>query len=393
MLRAIILSLALLIGLGTIIPLATNFAEAGHRDLSLYEKKSKPKITKFSKKWWAGYKKRKLRIKETTKVKKKFGLQTKIKLAEKPIGETSLAVAVNPVSKKIVRKKRVAKSKKLATKRKSIRKKRLARKKKFAAKRKYSARKRANSAKYSKKRAAFKKARYTKRRGSKNPRYTKKRIVRNTNSVRIVPAKTNSYFNPIQAAPIQAAPSVSFFQPVVLPTGGIAPRTWMTDEVTPNEMIFKVSDKNGSNLGSASISVVGPAKEEVQIINRRIKMIGGITTTSLRRTVIDQMIEEGGWITNDYQKEIDGQKVYVVEAKSPGEKGVLNSRLFYFTEVDGEIYNVATNSEEKSVELLAVESEKVINSLQNKSEEVEQIKTLENSNAIAANFSNVFVNH
>lgn len=387
MLRAIILSLALLIGLGTIIPLATNFAEAGHKDLSLYEKKSKPKITKFSKKWWVGYNKRKLRIKETAKVKKRFGLQTKIKLAANPaVSAANPSVETSSYSKKIVRKKRAAESKKLATKRKSIRKKRLARKKKFAAKRKYTARKRTNSTKYSKKSGSYKKARYAKSR--KNPRYTKKRIIRKSSGARIIPAASNSYYKPIQPAP-----TASFFQPVVLPTGGIAPRTWMTGEITPSEMIFNVSDTNGLNLGSASISVVGPAKEPVKIINNRIKMIGGITTASLRRTVIDQMIEEGGWITNDYQKEIDGKKVYVVEAKSPGEKGQMNSRLFYFTEVDGEIYNVATNSEEKSVELLAVETEKVINSLQTKTDEAEQIKTLENSNAIAANFANVFVNH
>ena len=382
MLKAVILSLALLIGIGTIIPLATNFAEAGHKDLSLYEKKSKPKIRKFSKKWWGAYNKRKLRGKESAKTKKRFGLKTKIKLASNPAVDTvNPSVKANPASKKIVRKKRLAKSKKMAAKRKSVRKKRL------AAKRKYAARKKTKSAKYAKS-SSYGKVRRAKVRSSKNPKYTKKRIVRKSSGKRIVPAASNSY-----SEPIQTAPAFSFFQPVVLPTGGIAPQTWMTNEITPSEMIFKVSDTNGLNLGSASISVVGPARESVKIINNRIKMIGGITTTSLRRTVIDRMIEEGGWITNDYQKEIDGQKVYVVEAKSPSENGKFNSRLFYFTEVDGEIYNVATNSEEKSVELLAQESEKVINSLQRKTEETDEIKILENSNAIAANFANVFVNH
>jgi hypothetical protein len=38
--------------------------------------------------------------------------------------------------------------------------------------------------------------------------------------------------------------------------------------------------------------------------------------------------------------------------------------MFYFTEVDGRIYNVATNSPVEESERLAEESEKVINSLQ-----------------------------
>jgi len=37
--------------------------------------------------------------------------------------------------------------------------------------------------------------------------------------------------------------------------------------------------------------------------------------------------------------------------------------MFYFTEVDGKIYSVATNSPVQEAERLAEESEKVINSL------------------------------
>jgi len=37
--------------------------------------------------------------------------------------------------------------------------------------------------------------------------------------------------------------------------------------------------------------------------------------------------------------------------------------MFYFTEVDGRIYSVATNSPVQEAERLAEESEKVINSL------------------------------
>ena len=378
MLRAIVLSLALLIGLGTIIPLATNFAEAGHKDLSLYEKKREPRIRKFSKNWWGAYNKRKLRAKKLAKVEKNLRIRRKKNSA-------------TAVSKKIVRRKRISRSKRLTKKRKSAWKGRTAKKKNVAAKRNYTAKKRVKTGKtHTRKPNAYESTRYAKNNSIfRNASYTQKRIVSTPKAERVARISvTENVFS----KQIEPQPTPMFFAPVMLPNGGIAPQTWMTGEVTPGEIKFEVNNSNGFNIGSAAISVVGPTKEEqVKIFNPRITMIGGVMTTSLRRTVIDKMIEVGGWITNDYQKEVDGQKVYVVEAKSPGEKGQLNSRLFYFTEVDGQIYNVATNSNGKSIELLAEESEKVVGSL-HKAEEVETAESIENSNAIAGNFTNVFIN-
>jgi len=78
------------------------------------------------------------------------------------------------------------------------------------------------------------------------------------------------------------------------------------------------------------------------------------------------MIQENGWVVNDYQKQIGGRDVYVVVAQSQSKNGKVQSRMFYFTEVDGRIYNVATNSPVEEAERLAEESEKVINSLQSR---------------------------
>jgi hypothetical protein len=77
------------------------------------------------------------------------------------------------------------------------------------------------------------------------------------------------------------------------------------------------------------------------------------------------MISENGWVVNDFQKEIGGKKVYVVAAQSQSGSRV-NSRMFYFTEVDGRIYSVSTNSSSDSAERIAAESEKVIYSLQSR---------------------------
>ena len=83
-------------------------------------------------------------------------------------------------------------------------------------------------------------------------------------------------------------------------------------------------------------------------------------------------LELNGWVVNDFQKEIGGKNVYVVVAQSQANGGRVNSRMFYFTEVDGRIYSVATNSQAEAAERVADESEKVIFSLQNRVRPVQQ---------------------
>lgn len=158
--------------------------------------------------------------------------------------------------------------------------------------------------------------------------------------------------------------------PALLPSGEAAPSGWKRDQSTAGELQFRVDNGSGMQVGSASISVVGPAMGETNDAGRN-KTLGGVPTTSLRREVINRMIRENGWVVNDYQKEIGGKTVYVVVAQSQSGARV-NSRLFYFTEVDGRIYSVATNSPADAAERLAEESEKVVNSLQNRSRSVQQ---------------------
>jgi hypothetical protein len=149
----------------------------------------------------------------------------------------------------------------------------------------------------------------------------------------------------------------------VLPSGAPAPSGWRPSQASPAELQFRVDNSAGEQVGSASISVVGPA---VNGSNAGYKSVGGVSTSALRRDVIDRMIRENGWVVNDYQKNIDGQQVYVVVAQSQSRAGGLQSRMFYFTEVDGRIYSVATNSPVREADRLADESEKVINSLKSR---------------------------
>lgn len=258
MIRAIALSLALLIGIGVIVPLATDYAEAGAKKHRKYAKKKK-KIKKYSRAWWRLYRARMNRKKSLQARKRSLRLrQIRLARARQEDGNTDAPV--------------------------------------------------------------------------KNSKQAAQKTVKEDTS------------------------------PSVLPSGENAPKTWKKSQSTQAELQFNVSDDNGSALGQASISVVGPTMGGDDN-NAKVKTVGGVPTTSLRRNVIDRMIRENGWVVNDYQKEIGGKKVYVVVAQSEGVGGRVQSRVFYFAEADGRIYSVSTNAPTDSSERIAEESEKVINSL------------------------------
>lgn len=246
--RAIALSLALLIGIGTIIPLATNTIEAGPRKTKTY--KGKKKYRKYSRHWWHQYRARQRRNRAMLARKRSMRLhQIRLAKAAKS-GEGAKSAAT---------------------------------------------------------------------------------------------VKTK------QAADQSVA---------MLPSGAPAPQGWKKGQSTSSELQFSLDNGNAS----AAISVVGPAMGE-SVAAGRNRSIGGVPTASLRREIINRMIRENGWVVNDYQKEIGDRQVYVVVAQSQSAGGRVESRMFYFAEVDGRIYSVAMNSSPDAATRLAEESEKVIYSL------------------------------
>lgn len=253
-LRAIALSIALLIGLGTIIPLATEMAEAGPKKTKRYKKRQK-KYKKYSKAWWRQYRAAQRR-KQAMQARRRAMRLRQLRLARERKAETAPATTA-------------------------------------------------------------------------------------------AAAKPNTTTDKA---------------PAMLPSGEAAPVSWKAGAVTGAELQFSVDGGNGT----AAISVVGPAMGD-SVAAPRNGSVGGVPVTSLRREVINRMIRENGWVVNDYQKEIGGKQVYVVVAQSQGAGGRVNSRMFYFTEANGRIYSVATNSHTEAAERIAEESEKVINSLQGSS--------------------------
>ena len=250
--RAIALTLALLIGIGTIIPLGTDYAEAGPRKSKRYKKQKR--YRKYSKRWWRQYRAR---------MKRKRALQAR---------------------------------------RRSMRLRRL-------------------------------------------------RMARKHKSVNRRARRSVAVSRPTEApAPVAQGPAL-------LPSGQSAPAGWTRGTSSSGEVNFSVDNGNGS----ASISVVGPATGET-VDSGRNRTVGGVPTTALRREVINRMIRENGWVVNDYQKSIGNRSVYVVVAQSQN-GGRVQSRMFYFTEAEGRIYSVATNSAAEAADRIAAESEKVIFSL------------------------------
>jgi len=145
-----------------------------------------------------------------------------------------------------------------------------------------------------------------------------------------------------------------------LPTGKPGPRGWHTAGSNGRETQFFINDENGRFLGTVSVSLVGTASTQNENSWGRNKTLAGVSLSALRRIVIDRMMREQGWIVNDYQKEIAGKRVFVVVAQATTSDGKLFHRLFYFTEMDGKIYNLVTNSSPEIADKIATQCEQFL---------------------------------
>ncbi|MBC7795420.1 MAG: hypothetical protein H7Z37_00945 [Pyrinomonadaceae bacterium] len=144
--------------------------------------------------------------------------------------------------------------------------------------------------------------------------------------------------------------------------GETPPNGWRGESTGNGDAQFKVSDTDGRSIGSASLSVVSaamPMNEENMPEKMREKTLGGVPVSALRRTVIDKMIREEGWIVNDYQRKVGGKRVFVVVAQT-AKNNAVSSSTFYFTEVDGRIYSLATNSPTDFSDKIAADSEQFL---------------------------------
>jgi hypothetical protein len=132
------------------------------------------------------------------------------------------------------------------------------------------------------------------------------------------------------------------------------------------EMKFRTGLVSGSVPGEAALTVVAQSRPTPDYLTKREerKMLAGTSVTDLRRIVIDKMITAGGWVVNDYQRDMSGYKVFVVIAQTPSDgRSPEKSWNFYFTELNGRIYSLTTNTPRQYSDRMAADAERFIGSL------------------------------
>ena len=137
----------------------------------------------------------------------------------------------------------------------------------------------------------------------------------------------------------------------------------------PAEMPPVVKAPSAKLPGQMNLAVVALSRPNPAFLTSReeSKMIAGISVSDLRRLVIDKMIVAGGWVTNDFVREINGSRVFVVtavllDARSP--EKVRRS----FTESGGRIYGLTTDSPVEYADRMTTEAERFLATLRAKSE-------------------------
>jgi len=131
-------------------------------------------------------------------------------------------------------------------------------------------------------------------------------------------------------------------------------------------MRFRTDTDKASVPGQVALSVVAQSRPNPGYITAREerRLLAGIAITDLRGIVIDKMMTAGGWVTNDFQRLVAGNRVFVVTAQTPGDaRGPEKTWNFYFTEVNGRIYSLTTNTPRQFSDRMEVEAEGFIAAL------------------------------
>lgn len=143
------------------------------------------------------------------------------------------------------------------------------------------------------------------------------------------------------------------------------PTDWSAAAGNRNGSSFRIDPPNGAPPGQANLAVVAlaPSANAVQPLpSEQRKMLGGLAFTDLRRTVIDKMVNAGGWVVNDRQREIGGHKVFEVIAQTPANADTKTDQVwnFYFTEIDGRVYSLTTRSAAGTTSKVSADAEQFL---------------------------------
>ena len=125
--------------------------------------------------------------------------------------------------------------------------------------------------------------------------------------------------------------------------------------------------------GQMSLSVVALSRPNPVFLTSREQkgMLGGTPVADLRRIVIDKMVSAGGWVTNDFMREVNGKRIFIVTARTPGDTLTPEKAwTFYFTEAGGRIYGLTTDTTLEFADRMSNEAERYIETLRTSAEPV-----------------------
>lgn len=152
--------------------------------------------------------------------------------------------------------------------------------------------------------------------------------------------------------------------PAATSNGATRPRV-----VNASHPAFKAPTAPAKLPGTMNLAVVALSRPNPAFLTSREekRMLGGVAVADLRRIVIDKMVASGGWVVNDFVREVNGVRVFVVTGRTP--KDALTPEkawTFYFTEAGGRIYGLTTDSPVEYAERMTSEAERFIESLRAK---------------------------
>jgi hypothetical protein len=148
------------------------------------------------------------------------------------------------------------------------------------------------------------------------------------------------------------------------------PAGWNNPIVANNGEVRFQTEGKATAPSQATLSVVAKSRPNPAYMTHREqgRMLSGVAFSDLRRIVIEKMINAGGWVINDYERQVNGARVFVVIAQTPGDgRSPEKSWNFYFAEVDGNIYSLTLNTPLQFSGSLAGEGQKFLASLRSKS--------------------------
>ena len=144
------------------------------------------------------------------------------------------------------------------------------------------------------------------------------------------------------------------------------PAGWNNPTVANGGEVKFRTENSASIPSQGTLSVVARSRPNPAYLTQREQrtMLAGVSFSDLRRIAIDKMINAGGWVVNDYERKVNGARVFVVIAQTPSDgRSLERSWNFYFAEVDGRIYSLTLNTPLQFSDKLAAEGERFLSSL------------------------------